>query len=271
MRGEAATLGKLQQHGLHLWSEIDENPDKAAGPRKLHRLLQGGSARSSFSLPRERQGPHGQDLDLAADAEGALGNLKQCRQAVKRRLYVGRCAARQQELGPGQMWVLQPGQQAIRHRRCVNICPAEGRVRVSLPVRQLCPQRTRIVAFLAKSIQVKLAEQPHDLPGCGVIAPGRMHPHQADHTIVGGLRMRSVAFVDEFGKVLAGGVQFIPAIVDHAEKVVRPALKHGELAQRCLLEHHLRQFPYLLELAGLEGVKTHGEQEAQRIGVYPSV
>ena len=94
---------------------------------------------AAFPCRRERQGPHGQDLDLAADTEGALGNLKQCRQAVKRRLYVGRCAAGDQELGPGQMWVLQPGQQAIRHRRCVNICPAEGRVRVSLPVRQLCP------------------------------------------------------------------------------------------------------------------------------------
>ena len=88
------------------------------------------------------------------------------------------------------------------------------------------------------------------------LCPGQMHPRQADHAIACGLRMGGEAFGDELLKMLPGSVQFIPVVVHYPEKVVR--ISHGERqpARRRMVEHHLRQPPCLLKVAGLDGVEA---------------
>ena len=83
-----ALLGQPVQHSLHGCSQIDESPDDAAGPREAHRLLQCGERIAGLPLRLERQGTQGQDLDVEADAEGALGDLMQRVQDVQRRLRI---------------------------------------------------------------------------------------------------------------------------------------------------------------------------------------
>ena len=95
---------------------------------------------AGLPLRLERQSAQGQDLDLEADAEGALGDLMQRIQDVKRRLHIRVRASCQQDLGLRQVRVLQPGQQPIRRRSCVRICPAKGGFSVPLPIRQLRAQ-----------------------------------------------------------------------------------------------------------------------------------
>ena len=101
---------RREQHGLHGWSQIDENPDEAAGPREFHRLPQRGNCSIGFPLHLERQSAQGQDFDLEADAEGALGNLDQRIQDVKRRLHIRVRASCQKDAGLRQVRVLQPEQ-----------------------------------------------------------------------------------------------------------------------------------------------------------------
>ena len=103
------------------------------------------------------------------------------------------------------------------HRGRETISPAEGRFGVTLEILQLRAQGTRILAVLSQAIQIKLAEQLHDRPGCGQFCLGHMHPRQPDHAVSNGLRVDSEALCDEFPKVLPGRIQFIPAVVHQTE------------------------------------------------------
>ena len=118
-------------------AQIDKDPDEAAGPGELHRLLQRGDCCNGFPLLLERQRARDQGFDLGADAEGALGNLEQRIQDVKRQLHIRVRASCQQDAGLRQVRVLQPEQRQTHYRSFVSICPPEGRFRVAPYMRRL--------------------------------------------------------------------------------------------------------------------------------------
>ena len=68
---------KPVQHRLHGYAQVDENPDKAARPCQVYRLLQHGISLAGLPLGIQRQGAQCQDLDLVAQIMGSVGNLIQ--------------------------------------------------------------------------------------------------------------------------------------------------------------------------------------------------
>ena len=107
-KDEAHLLGvKTLQQGLQRRPQIDEDPDKAARLRQVHRLLQRRQCRAGLPLRRKPHSTQRQDLDLKANAAGAHGNRMQSSQDAKRRLYIGRRAPGQEDVGLRQVRVLQ--------------------------------------------------------------------------------------------------------------------------------------------------------------------
>ena len=88
-------------------------------------------------------------------------------------------------------------------------------------------QGARFVPFLSHLIQVELAKELGHLPGCGLLARYLVDQRQALYAIAQRPDIGRVSEIEEPGKALPGGSQFVALVMRQANQQVPPTVKQA--------------------------------------------
>ena len=153
------------------------------------------------------------------------GHLAERSQELQRRLHISGRAPGQQDPRFDQVRGVVPGPGLVGHRRRKIVGPPGGAFKFPAHEPKAGAQGARLVALVSHLIQVELAEELHHRPGLSLLARYLVDQRQALHAVAQRPDIGRVAMIEDLGKALPGGGQFVALVMRQANILEPPTVK----------------------------------------------